>query len=42
MSLDERRVVRTAILRAGGDDLWNLGSGYLIADGLDSAPQPMF
>ena len=34
MGLDERRVVHTAVLLAQGNDLYNLGSGYLIADGL--------
>ena len=32
--LDECRVVRTAVQLDRGDDLYNLGSGYLIADGL--------
>ena len=34
MGLDERRVVRTAVPLAPGGGLYNLGSGYLIADGL--------
>jgi hypothetical protein len=34
MALDERRVVRTAVPLAERNDLYNLGSGYLIADGL--------
>ena len=34
MGLDERRVVRTAVPLVQGNDLYNLGSGYLIADGL--------
>ena len=34
VSLDERRVVRTSIPLARGDDLWSHGSGYLIADDL--------
>lgn len=34
MGLDERRVLRTAVSLAQGDDLCSFGSGYLIADGL--------
>src|SRR5580698_8464021 len=34
MALDEGRVVRTAVALADGSGLSNLGSGYLIADGL--------
>jgi Trypsin-like peptidase domain len=34
MTLDERRVVCTAVQMADGNDLYNLGSGYLIADRL--------
>jgi tetratricopeptide (TPR) repeat protein len=34
VGLEERRVVRTAVPLAVGGDLYNLGSGYLIADKL--------
>jgi hypothetical protein len=34
VSLDNHRIVRTAVPLAAGGDLYNLGSGYLIADRL--------
>jgi Trypsin-like peptidase domain len=34
VGLDERRVLRTAVPLDGGGDVYRLGSGYLVADGL--------
>lgn len=34
VALEERRVVQTAVRLADGGGLYNLGSGYLIADGM--------
>ena len=34
VGLEERRVVRTAVPLDASEDLYNLGSGYLIADGI--------